>query len=51
MQVAGLGLAPLAIAQKLDPRVVESFSVLTFPIDGEVGFGIIECHICLEEIL
>ncbi|KAL7167477.1 hypothetical protein ACSBR2_038021 [Camellia fascicularis] len=48
---AGLGVAPLVIAQGLDPQVVESFPVLTFPIDGEVGFDITDCHICLEEFL
>ncbi|KAI8000877.1 RING-H2 finger protein ATL74 [Camellia lanceoleosa] len=48
---AGLGVAPPVIAQGLDPLVVESFPVLTFPIDGEVGFDITDCHICLEDFL
>ncbi|XP_028091989.1 RING-H2 finger protein ATL40-like [Camellia sinensis] len=48
---AGLGLAPPVIAQGFDPPVVESFPVLTFPIDGEVGFDITDCHICLEKFL
>ena len=51
VHAAGLGLVPPVIAQGLDPRVVESFPMLPFPIDGEVGFDIIDCHICLEEFL
>ncbi|KAI7988780.1 RING-H2 finger protein ATL80 [Camellia lanceoleosa] len=51
VHAADLGVAPPVIAQGLDPQVVESFPVLTFPIDGEVGFDITDCHICLEEFL
>ncbi|KAG5554172.1 hypothetical protein RHGRI_011886 [Rhododendron griersonianum] len=51
--MAGLGylvyrcLVPRA--RTLDPSIVESFPKLMYPTPNDVGFGVTECSICLQD--